>query len=401
MTSATAARPSGLLDVVAYTSIFVFGIVMALVGAVMPVLTGRLSLDLGDVGTVFLVTNGSMLVAVLLVGPTIDRFGMKPPLALGGLLVAVALALVSRATGLTSLLPAVALLGLGGGALNVGANTLVADLHDDPEGKAAALNLLGVFFGFGALLMPFSIGALLSRVGLDGLLDAGALLSAIATGVALAPRFPAPKQAHGVPIAAMRRFAGMPLVLAFAFLLFFQSGNEFLLGGYFSTFLAREMAVPVQTASYLLAAYWGAIMFARVALSRALAHVGAARTVLVSALVSAAGALVVAAAPSLAVAVAGILITGLALAGIFPTVLGMAGAAYRDHSGTVFGILFTVALSGGMTVPWIAGHLGEAAGLRSVFLLAAGGFVAIAILNGVARRIDSPAARVEMGGTRP
>jgi fucose permease len=389
-----------MLGAVAYAAIFVFGIVMALVGAVMPVLIERLALDFRDVGTVFLVSNGAMLAAMIGVGPAMDRFGMKPPLAVGGGLVALALVGISRATGLGSLLAAVALLGLGGSGLNAGANTLVADLHDDPDRKASALNLLGVFFGFGALLMPFSIGALLSSVGLNGLLAAGAALSALAGALALAPRFPEPKQAHGVPLASIRRFAAMPLVLAFAFLLFFQSGNEFLLGGYFSTFLTREMAVSVQTASYLLAAYWGAIMLARIFLSRALVRVGASRTVLVSALVSAAGALVVASAPSLAVAVAGILITGLALAGIFPTVLGMAGAAFRDHSGTVFGILFTVALSGGMTVPWIAGHLGEAVGLRSVFLLAAGGFVAIAMLNGVARRIDSPAARVDMGGAR-
>ena len=106
-----ATRRSGMLDVVAYAAIFVFGIVMALVGAVMPVLSERLALDLGDVGTVFLVTNGSMLVAVMLVGPTIDRFGMKPPLAIGGALVAIALVAITRASGLDTLLPGVALLG--------------------------------------------------------------------------------------------------------------------------------------------------------------------------------------------------------------------------------------------------------------------------------------------------
>ncbi len=391
MIPAAAAPRSGMLDVVAYAAIFVFGIVMALVGAVMPVLIERLALDLGDVGTVFLVSNGAMLAAMTLVGPAMDRFGMKPPLAIGGALVAAALVAISRASGLGSLLAAVALLGFGGSGLNAGANTLVADLHDDPDRKASALNLLGVFFGFGALLMPFSIGALLSRVGLDGLLAAGAVLSAVTTAIAVAPRFPAPKQAHGVPFAAMRRFIGMPLVLALAFLLFFQSGNEFLLGGYFSTFLARDMGASVSAASYLLAAYWGAIMLARIVLSRALLHVGGSRTVLVSALVAAAGALVVAAAPSPGVAIAGILVTGVALAGIFPTVLGMAGAAYRDHSGTVFGILFTVALSGGMMMPWVAGHLAEAVGLRAVFVLAAANFVAIAALNGHAKRCVSPA----------
>src|SRR5512134_1724112 len=138
--------------------------------------------------------------------------------------------------------------------------------------------------------------------------------------------------------------------------------------------MAQDMVVSVSSASYLLAAYWGAVMVARVFLSRLLLHVGASRTVFASALVAAAGVLIVAAAPTVPLAVAGVLVTALAVAGIFPTVLGMAGAAFRDHSGTVFGILFTVSLSGGMLMPWIAGHLAEAAGLRTVFLLVAANF---------------------------
>jgi fucose permease len=67
-------------------------------------------------------------------------------------------------------------------------------------------------------------------------------------------------------------------------------------------------------------------------------------------------------------------------------VLGLAGARFPAHSGTVFGILFTVALAGGMTIPWMAGHLADAAGLRWVFVLAAINFVAVALLNIIARR---------------
>lgn len=385
------ARHFAMLDAVAFAGMFVFGIVMALLGAVIPVLSGRMGLGLDDVGTLFLITNAGMLVASLLAGPATDRFGTKTPLALGAMLVAVALVGISRAAGLSGLLPAVACLGAGGGALNATTNTLVADLHDDPDAKSSALNLLGVFFGFGALVLPFSIGVLLSSVGIAGLLLAAAGLCMATALVTLALRFPAPKQAHLLPLAEMRRFVRMPLVLVFAFLLFFESGNEFVLGGYFATFLTRELTVPVAQASYLLAAYWAAIMASRLLLSRALLHLSAHRAVLGGAVLAAAGAILVAAAHTTPVAMAGILLTGLALAGIFPTVLGVAGAAFRDHSGTVFGILFTVALTGGMTMPWLAGHLAESAGLRPVFLLAAVNFCAVAVLNGLASTVRRPA----------
>ncbi len=44
------------------------------------------------------------------------------------------------------------------------------------------------------------------------------------------------------------------------------------------------------------------------------------------------------------------------------TVLSPRRRAYRGRSGTVFGILFTVALTSGMLMLWLAGH----AGLRAV-----------------------------------
>lgn len=382
--TATAARSSAL-DAIAYAGIFVFGIVMALLGAVMPLLTERLGLRLADVGTVFLVTNGAMLVASVVAGPAIDRIGMKTPLGAGTLLVGVALAAIALADTFTALLGGAALLGLGGGSVNASANTLVADLHEDPEEKAAALNVLGVFFGFGALLLPLGIGVLLSRAGLNNLLFAAAALAAVTGLAANRLRFPPPKQAGGLPFAGMRRFIVMPLVVAFAALLFFQSGNEFLLGGYFTTFLTRDMGVPVERASYVLAAFWASIMMARVVLSRIVTRLGSYRTVLACAIVAAAGSFIVSAAPSAAVAIGGMLITGFALSGVFPTVLGMAGGAFRENSGTVFGILFTVALSGGMTIPWIAGHLAEAAGLRAVFVMGGVSFLLIGVLARLAR----------------
>ena len=379
-------RP-GALDAVAWAGMFVFGIVIALFGAVMPVLLDRLSLGLADVGLVFLVTNGAMLAASVIVGPAMDRVGMKAPLALGALVVASALVAIAHAPTLGTLLVAAAALGFGGGTLNAGTNTLVADIHEDPAAKASALNVLGVFYGFGALLLPASVGALLSRVGLAPLVGTAAALCAVTAAATVVLAFPAPKQARGVPLAQARRFVRAPLVPLLALLLFFESGNEFLLGGYFSTYATGVLGMPVERASYLLAGYWAAIMLSRMTLSRIVLRVGAHSVVLGGAVAASTGAIAIAAADGWTQTTIGLLLTGVALAGIFPTVLGLAAAAFPTHSGTVFGILFTVALTGGMTMPWLAGELAAAVGLRAVFVLAAGSFLAVAALAAIARRV--------------
>lgn len=381
-----AARSSALSGV-AFAGMFVFGIVMALLGAVMPVLSERLSLTLADVGTLFLVMNAAMLVASLFVGLVMDRFGLKLPLGLGCGLVAGGLVTVAMASRFVDLLPAVVCLGLGGGALNGGTNTLVADLHDDPQRKASALNLLGVFFGFGALLLPFTLALLVSELGMAGLLAVTASLCAVVGVATVTLRFPAAKQVHGWPLAQMSRFLRMPAVLSMGLLLFFQSGNEFVLGGYVASFLTREMALPIETASYTLAGYWAAIMLSRLFLSRLVLRFDRHALILGAALLSAAGAVMTGVASTTPIAVACIVSTGAALAGIFPTVLAVAGTRFQSYSGTVFGFLFAVGLAGGMTMPWLAGHLAQRAGLRWVFALAAVNFLAIACLSRVTRRV--------------
>ncbi|MGE5813413.1 MAG: MFS transporter [Acidobacteriota bacterium] len=365
------------LTSLAHGGIFIFGVVMALVGAIVPALHGRVSITLGEIGTLFLVMNFGMLMASLVAGLVVDRVGLKAPLALGAALVGCGLLIIASAQTFVSMLVAVICVGFGGGALNAVTNTLVADLHEDEKGKAAALNMLGVFFGFGALLMPFSVGMLTARFGISPLLVAGAVLCLAVASVATGLAFPAPKQLQGWPLAKMPRFLRMPTVRALAFLLFFESGNEFMLGGYISTFLTRELHLTLPRASYTLAAFWGAIMIARFVLSRTLQRGDARTIVLAGAVGSAVGALIISFAPSGTLATLGIVLTGLALAGVFPSVLGFAGARFSEHSGTVFGILFTIALCGGMTIPWAAGWLAEAFGLRWVFVFAAVNFAAV------------------------
>jgi FHS family glucose/mannose:H+ symporter-like MFS transporter len=363
---------------------FLFGIAAALLGATLPLLSERLQIGLGRVGTLFLVMNACMLASSFALGALQDRHGMKPPLVAGPLVVGAALLVVAGANSYAQLLLAVALLGVGGTALNGASNALVADLHGDPAAKSAALNRVGLFFGFGALLIPLAIGLLLRAVGLRGILTAGAALCVLVAVVNAWPDYPPAKQAGGLSLAETARLVRDPLVLLLGFLLFFQSGNEFIVGGYATTFLTTEIGMSVGAASYALAGFWAALMLTRAWLGRGRSSLTGERLVLASAAASAVATvlLVTASAPLLAVAtVVGL---GSTLAGIFPAVLGVAGSRFPAHSGTVFGILFTMALSGGMTLPWVTGQAAAAWGLRPALGLVVVQFVAVLALQWLA-----------------
>jgi FHS family glucose/mannose:H+ symporter-like MFS transporter len=380
---------TGRLSAAAYAGMFLFGIAAAVLGATLPLLSERLEIGLGRVGTLFLVMNAGMLASSFALGALQDRYGMKPPLVGGPVVVGAALLVVARAGSFGHLLAGVALLGVGGAALNGASNALVADLHENPAAKSAALNRVGVFFGFGALFIPVAIGLLLRAAGLrEILLGATALCALVAIANAL-PAYPPAKQAGGLSAAEAARFAREPLVLLLGFLLFFESGSEFIVGGYTTTFLTREVGIGVRAASYALAGYWAAMMLTRAWLGRGRFPLAGPRLVIASALASAVVVALLVTASGAAGAVAMAVILGATLAGIYPAALGVAGARFPAHSGTVFGVLFTMALTGGMTLPWVTGQAAAAWGLRPSLALLAVQFLAVAALQGAVTAVPA------------
>jgi MFS family permease len=220
----------------AATGIFVFGIVMAMLGAVMPSLMERIGFDKAGGGGLFLVMNFAMLVMSLLFGPIVDRFGFKTLLAVCALLVAGAFALLAAAGTYAAVAAAAVILGFGGGGLNGGTNALASDLN--PERRGAALNLIGIFFGFGALSIPFLAGTLMRSLGVVRLLVLAAIL-ALVPFVLFATSFPGQKQAQGH---AHERPASSAPVLWLARSFSFPVGNEFTVGGWLATYGRRTSA---------------------------------------------------------------------------------------------------------------------------------------------------------------
>src|SRR6185437_2963504 len=84
-------------------------------------------------------------------------------------------------------------------------------------------------------------------------------------------------------------FGKNPIVLLLALLLFFESGNEFILSGFTSTYLTNEVRLADTTASYLLAGLWGSIMVARILSSRILLLLRGESLIFVSAAATAFG----------------------------------------------------------------------------------------------------------------
>jgi fucose permease len=375
MSEARRRRP---LFIAACAGIFVFGVVLAILGTLFGLdgMRERLGIDLAQQGDVFLALFFGVLIATLFVGPLTDRFGGRAVLTTSAALVAVALASFAEVHAYWPAVAAAFVLGIGGGGLNTATNALVASLYTDTRG--AMLAILGTFFGVGALVIPLTAASLTGTFTISQLLFGTAALAGACALLFVPLSFP-PHARSGSTILGSLRAARMPGVPLFAAILFCQSGNESAIGGWTSTY-AATLGAPPRAAIWVLTAYWAALMLGRLASASIQRHVSHAHLVSASGVGSAIGSLILLTSTSIAALAAGAIVLGLSFAAVYPTTLAMAADRYEAQAGTVFGFLFAVGLIGGMLFPWAVGHISQAIGMRPAMLMPLLSAAAISVL---------------------
>jgi len=372
------------LFVCACLGMLTFGIVLTTLGAVLPTVIERFGIDKAQAGSLFLLMTFGILAGSLVFGPMVDRYGYKGMLLLATALIVLGLEGIAFASSLPVLQLAIIFIGFGGGIVNGGTNALVADISS--EAKGASLNLLGVFFGIGAVGVPFLLATMSGSFSNATLIaGVGFLVLVPFLYVAVTP-FPAPKQPQGFPIAAAGRLMRDPLLLLMGFMLFLESGMEITVGGWTSTFVNEELAVKARTALVVLSLYWMGMMLARLALGTIFRSVPPVRVLYICLSIGLIGAMTLLMTRNLPAAALGVFMLGVGFAATFPTVLGFVGDRYAELSGTAFSLVIAMALCGGMLLPWLAGILGASYGMRGSFIIVPAALLLLATLLGILSR---------------
>lgn len=340
---------------------FVFGVVLLLMGSLLP----RLEVSYAQAGSLGSFPLAGILLATLLVGPVLDLLGAKPVLAGALALIVVCLALLPHLHSYGDLAAAALVYGFGGGLLNTAANALVADLS--AGGRAAALNLLGFFFSLGAVTAPLAMSAVHESISPSLVLNCLAAVCALVLIAVLALKFP-PASQPGVRLGQLMRVLGQPIVWLFAVLLFFESGAENAMFVWTGRVVQDVLHTTTNRAELALVALSAAIGAGRLLAVLWLRITGNYVGIWISTALTIAGSITVISGRSFASMLAGAVIVGLGLSTIFPTVLAIAGDRFEGNTGTVFGGIMTVALVGGTAGPKLAGTLAAAAPLRVLWI---------------------------------
>jgi fucose permease len=334
--SATAPSPAGIdrrFDLLSLGTFIIIGLPDGMLGTAWPAMRQSFGVPVGDLGLILLVnTLGSVVIAAF-VGRLIQKLGISALLAVAASCAALSGLGYAAAPGLWLILAIGPLLGAAIGMIDGGLNTAVA-----LTGRSRLLNLLHGFYGIGAALGPLIVtAAILAGSWRPAYLFLAALDFAAAalwilqhrrvppSGALRAPSGTGTGQGADVtdPAAAWSR-QRLVSVLALGLIVFFvYTGLEVSAGQWETSYLRGHLNMSASTAGLASFGYWGALTAVRIGLALPAKPVPPRQVIGWGLAVSVVAAALICWQPDTAVTVAGFVILGAALAGVFPALIAI------------------------------------------------------------------------------
>ncbi len=327
-----------MLIAAAILAIFVYGMIAAMLGTILPDLSRRFQLTPEQNGNIALAQALGLIIASVSVGPLMDNYGKKPGLVLGLTLIALALFLLPRSRGYRSIMVYLLLLGLGGGIIVTGANALVSDIG--AERRATVLNFLNLFFGLGGLATPFISANLLGRNS-TRLCYTVFALSVITLAIHAGAPIPPPTGERSFQLSQAGGLIGQPALWLLAFLLFLYVASEVGMWNWLPRHLIAQ-GIPDSTALNILSLGFAlGLLLGRVAVAPVLITVAPETVTLAAAILMALTTYLALQTRRPKISWVAVFCAGLAMAPVFPTTLAMVGNAFPVATATAMGIVIT------------------------------------------------------------
>ena len=344
------------------------------------------------VGTVFSASALGSVAATLAYAPLVHRWDLRRALAAGAAVFGLGLALAAAAPDPLALLAGFVVAGTGFALLDSGVNHLYVRLF--PGVRAAALNVVHLFFALGAAAAPVALAAALPLLGwrpVYGALSGAALL----TAAALYLSCPAGGDDGAAAGPWLRSGRVLQALVGPALAMALYVGVEVTVSGWAYSFLAQEAGAPPLLAGAGISIFWAGLAVGRLLLGPAVERVGYRPSLVAAAAV--AGAMLLATVLPLDSLVAAALLglSGLAMSVIFPTLVALASTLVPPgDTATATAVMLLSASAGTMSLPALAGLAAGWTGLRPVMaalgaLLPAG----FAVLLGLTKAGRGRAAR--------
>jgi fucose permease len=332
-----------VLIVAAILAIFVYGLIAAMLGTILPELSERFHLSPSQNGTIAFAQALGLILASLGVGPLLDNEGKKLGMVLGLAFISIALYALPRSAGFRSVVLLLFLLGIGGGILVTAANSLVSDVGETH--RASALNLVNLFFGLGGLATPFIAANLFKRNWIR-LCYTIASLTVVTLIFQMLTRMPGPTGEGRFVFANAAPVLGRPLLFLIAFFMFLYISCEVGVWNWLPRHLIAQGIPESRALNILSLGFALGLLIGRAGILPILAHVPAITVTFVGSVAMAITTFLMLRTNKPAEAFVLVFLAGISMAPVFPTTIAIVGDAFPRMTSTAIGFVITCGWTG-------------------------------------------------------
>lgn len=347
-----------------YYGFFINGMVVLLIGAVLPYLISDAHISYGTAGGLLSAMAVGNLFASFICPLLSEKHGRKRTVVMLAALFPVCLTVITFLPPVSILYLCFFLMGTGRGTVSIFNNSMINDYGD---GTPAALNILHTFFALGAFIAPFLTSSMIElSFSWKHILYAMAAL--YLTSLAGFASMPLDKEdSRKVKTAADKRSGSASYLKSFQFfcmglILFFYMGVENCVNGWFVTYLQDIGVMSDSYATNLVSVTWIVIMAGRITCAWLSGRVSKQLLLLVNCIGSTLALFLLISSQNIVLITIAMALIGFFLAGIYPTSVAGAGALLK---GTASGMAVLMAMSalGGIIAPQIVGWIADSAGI--------------------------------------
>ena len=355
-----------IITIGAFFAFFLFGFVDNLKGPILPTLLDESGFSYSLGGTILLGSYLGFLIATLTIGPLADIAGKRAAILVACVCLFVGIMGFSLSSTFWALTLTMTVIGLGMGALEVGGNLIIVDLHSRDKGRY--LNLLAFFHSIGSMAVPLYAGLLLSAgTSWRSVYQSALLIVVLLFVYFLLVKYPnlgsADKNRLDVGKLGSAVFTGEMILFYSGIAVYVAS--EIGVAAWLVEFLQQTTSQTLVTSTLYLSLFFGAVTAGRFVGSFLVERFGYRKSLLWASLGSVAcSAIGIFGPPAL---VFFLPLTGLFYSIIFPTSTAAVSDLHKENVGTILGLLFTFAGVGGMLGPWTIGIVSDQVGIEAGF----------------------------------
>lgn len=322
-------------------------------------------------GALFFAVSGAFVITVIAGGWLSDRKGKLPVMMAGCLLMAVGTSIFGLTSSFGMAFISMLLIGLGGGMTEGIAIAAVSDLYGGAR-RTALLNWTQTLFGVGAIATPVAVARLISTGASWRLAYAGAtvvlILTSALAAVAISKRRERPLIPDGHSL-EWRELLRDPLVIWLAVGVGLYVGAESGQGNWLAVYFEKGLHSSAAFAASTVAFFWGGVTVGRMMAVWLSKHLSDHSLILWSLGLCTVFETLFLLMPSAIPAIVMVVVIGIAMGPVWPTVLSRAAAAHPGQSGSVFGIIIAMGSAALAIISPIIGAIGDAVGIRPALWL--------------------------------